>query len=430
MINKYKMQNKFFNLYCLFDVLKMSAFDKMSPQAKQRYQDKQVRKLVRRAYYDVPFYKERFDKAGVHPDEIRTSADLAKLPVLTKEEYRKWMLEELEKPETQYFKKTQTSGSTGIPTTNIYPPKEYAQHYMADFFGWMKGGYNPFWGKTLTRQPGDSSVGTQSIVQKFGILRRECFDTHWEREKIIEKINDYQPDFILCNSSELVYIAQYGLQEDRRIYKPQFYCPNGENIDGNTERILKKVYGDGLINLYGCTEMASFAVKSPGNTGYEIIEDLVTVNVKTEQGIQKSGEGTLLVTPLYSTQYPMLNYEIGDFVTLEYKNGYEYISKISGRKNDVFVWKSGKQTIYKRLEDINMNLKDIYQIRFIQESYEKLKIQVVKDPGTDKTQEELERYLLGLYQKEFEDGVDIVFEWLQVIPPDPNGKIRNMISRL
>ena len=176
--------------------------------------------------------------------------------------------------------------------------------------------------------------------------------------------------------------------------------------------------------------MASFAVKSPGNTGYEIIEDLVTVNVKTEQGIQKSGEGTLLVTPLYRTQYPMLNYEIGDFVTLEYKNGYEYISKISGRKNDVFVWKSGKQTIYKRLEDINMNLKDIYQIRFIQESYEKLKIQVVKDPGTDKTQEELERYLLGLYQKEFEDGVDIVFEWLQVIPPDPNGKIRNMISRL
>lgn len=94
------------------------------------------------------------------------------------------------------------------------------------------------------------------------------------------------------------------------------------------------------------------------------------------------------------------------------------------------IWKSGKQTIYKRLEDINMNLKDIYQIRFIQESYEKLKIQVVKDPGTDKTQEELERYLLGLYQKEFEDGVDIVFEWLQVIPPDPNGKIRNMISRL
>lgn len=430
MINKYFIQDKLFNFYCLYDVLRMCAFDKKSSEAKKAYQDKQIRKLVRRAYYEVPFYKKRFEEAGVHPDDIKTSEDLAKLPVLTKEEYRQWMQSELEKPETQYFKKTQTSGSTGIPTTNIYPPKEYAQHYMADFFGWMKGGYNPFWGKTLTRQPGDGSVGTKSFVQKLGILRRECFDTHWERGKIIEKINDYKPDFILCNSSELIYIAQYGLQEGKAIHKPKFYCPNGENIDGNAERILKGTYGNGLINLYGCTEMASFAVKKPGEIGYEIIEDLVTLNVKTGSKIEKLGEGTLLVTPLYRTQYPMINYEIGDYVTLESKNGCEYISKISGRKNDVFVWKSGKQTIYKQLEDVNMTLKDIYQIRFIQESYEQLRIQVVKDPTTDKRQEELEHYLLSLYQGLFEDGIEIIFEWMSVIPPDPNGKIRNMISKL
>ncbi len=66
--------------------------------------------------------------------------DLVKFPVLTREEYREWMQEELNTEEAKYYKTTQTSGSTGIPTTNIFLPKEYAHHYMADFFGWMRGG--------------------------------------------------------------------------------------------------------------------------------------------------------------------------------------------------------------------------------------------------------------------------------------------------
>ncbi len=427
-MNKYNFQNRLFNFYCLYYLFSMMYNDKRSAESLRKLQNRRLQMLIQRAY-QVPFYKKRFDDAGINPDSIKTKADLYKIPVLTKAEYREWMNRELKNPETRFFNKTQTSGSTGIPTTNIYPPKEYAQHYMMDLWGWMKGGYNPFWGKTLTRQPGDESVGVKSFIQKLGILRRDIFNTYWERDKITEKIINYKPDFLLANSSELIYIAQYIHEQGIDIPKPKFYCPNGENIDGLAEKILKETYGSGLINLYGCTEMASFGVKKPQSDEYEIMEDLVVVNIKRDYENHDDNRGSLLATPLYRMQYPMINYEIGDIVTLREEKGRQYILHIEGRKNDFFIWKNGKKTIYKRLEDINMTLQDIYQIRFIQETDTKLLIQVVKDLKSNKTEEELESYLNNKYKNEFA-GLIIDYEWLSVIPPDPNGKIRNMISKI
>ena len=73
---------------------------------------------------------------------------------------------------------------------------------------------------------------------------------------------------------------------------------------------------------------------------------------------------------------------------------------------------------------------DIFQIRFIQESYESVVIQVVKESGTEKTTEDLEKILLNEFSGEFGDGVTISFEWLDIIPPESNGKIRIMISKV
>jgi len=274
-------------------------------------------------------------------------------------------------------------------------------------------------------------VGSDSIIQKLGLLRRKCFSTKWERDRIVERINEYKPDFILANSSELLYIAQYILNNGIEIYKPRYFCPTGENIDGRTEKILKSVYGEGLINIYGGTEMADFAVRKPGETHYEIIESLASVCIMDDKGKNRRfGNGSLLVTPLFRKRYPLINYEIGDIVELKEIDGEDRIINIRGRKNDVFYWKNGSSTIYKRLEDVNMGLEYIFQIRFIQDSDSSVIIQVVKDSSATKTKRELEQYLDRMYADVFGKDITIKYEWMDVIPPDPNGKIRNMISFL
>lgn len=428
-MNKYDFEMRCFNLYCLIYILEMQIYCKLSAKIQNRIRDYRLRRLIKKAY-KMDFYRKRFDSTGVKPRDIRTVDDLTKLPILTKKEYREWMEKEKKTEEAKHYKLTYTSGSTGIPTTNIYPPKEYAKHYMMDMFCWMRGGYNPFLGKTLTCSPGDSEVGSNTFIQRLGILRRECFSMKWSRGKIIDKINTYKPDFILGYSAELSYIAQYALENSIEVHKPSRYCAGGEHVMGEQKKILEEVFGDGMINYYGCTEMADFAYRSPGENGYHINQDCVALCVETEDGIKRYGSGGILATPLYRIRYPLINYEIGDLVDLQNKDGFDYIEEINGRKQDIFYWDNGERTTHKDIWLVSKQLNDVYQIRFIQETKHLLRIQVVQDKNSKKSINEMERYLLDCYRDIVEDSVEIIFEWLSEIPPDDSGKIRNMISKI
>ena len=423
-MNKIEWQNKCFSVYCLAGLL-LSDHKKTAVQLRA-VQEQRIRRLIKRAY-EVPFYKRRFDQAGVRPEEIRTKKDLAKLPVLTKAEYREWMRVENQNPAAKYFKRTTTSGSTGIPITNIYPPNEYAMQYAIHLFGWLRGGYNPFTGKTLTQEAADEQVGMHMLVQRMGILRRACFQTGWEREQIIDKIRTYQPDMIESNNAELMYIAQYSMEHGLIFPKPRFYTAIGENIDAVSFRTMQKIYGDGLFSFYGCSEMATAAIRYPGKTRFEVLEDIAAVTVREHGKMLEEGTGSLLMTSLYRMQYPMINYEVGDLGVLKIHRGRDYIQKIISRQNDMFVWKSGKKTTWRRLYRLTKNLEDIFQIRFIQESYTLVRIQIVKDVHSVKSEKELEHQISFLLRKEFDQGVVLTYQWLKDMPPDPNGKIRNMI---
>ena len=52
------------------------------------YQDEKVRNLVSYAYHNVPFYHEQMRERRLLPQDIRGTSDLAKLPILTKEDVR------------------------------------------------------------------------------------------------------------------------------------------------------------------------------------------------------------------------------------------------------------------------------------------------------------------------------------------------------
>ena len=79
-----KLERKLVNVLLFFDLFKMKTKIPTDFRGVMHTQDKRVQKLVKRAY-EIPFYKKRFDEAGVKPEDIRTGDDLSKLPLLTKD---------------------------------------------------------------------------------------------------------------------------------------------------------------------------------------------------------------------------------------------------------------------------------------------------------------------------------------------------------
>ena len=280
-----------------------------------KLQNKRVHELMKAAY-EIPFYRARFEQSGTTPDDYHCAEDLYKFPLLTKDQLRDWMDEEAEKdPEKyKYWHVSPTSGSTGRPLRVLISPREYAW-VTANWLRTMGyGGFNPFTGKTMSRP--NSLHGPvkeyDSFVQKLGILRRKYMsDTIRERvdtQTLVNEINAYEPDYLYNHKNLLMRIAKYVKENDIYMWKPSFYTPFGEMLDDPSRELLQEVFGPGLIDAYGMGETGSCVVRIPGRKYYQVNSDLFVVNVYNADLTGPALKGMAVITPLYKTELPLINY--------------------------------------------------------------------------------------------------------------------------
>ena len=63
-----------------------SEFDSVEIRKQQQW--KKIKKLIDHAYRNVPFYRNKFNSAGINPDDIKDEQDFRRIPITTKNELR------------------------------------------------------------------------------------------------------------------------------------------------------------------------------------------------------------------------------------------------------------------------------------------------------------------------------------------------------
>ncbi len=423
------LDRKLLSVHIFLDLFKMQTRLPMNYKKAKKTQDKRVKDLVKKAY-EIPFYKERFESAGITPLDINCAEDLSKLPLLTKDELREFMKSEDKTGKYDLWYHDRTSGSTGNPLMLLFSPREKAYN-MANWFRVMLlCGYNPFFGKTMSPVSTHSQSGTQkTVLQKFGILRREFLDNSKSEEEIIEHINSYKPDFLYTNKSTLMKIALYAKAHSLEIYKPKYFCPTGEKLDDNAKKLLREAFGDNLIDSYGTTETGAVLTKFSDDGCYITNEDSFAVNIYDDGG-NLADEGRIVITPLYCTDLPIINYVIGDRVKSEIIDGHRVITEIEGRLNDYIKHSDGSVTTYFEMNKFLGEFDEVIQIRFIQKSYGLIRVQCVKNKDKNTDIKDIENCLSEELNKKFKEKITLEFEWLDSIPPEENGKLRVIVSEV
>ncbi len=424
------LQRKMVNILLFADLFKMKTKIPKDFTAVKKIQDKRVRKLVKKAYR-IPFYRKRFKEAGVKPSDIRTGDDLSKLPLLTKDELRAWMNEEARKPKYRQWYHDTTSGSSGVPLMLLVSPKEKAYNMANWFRVMMVAGYNPFFGKTMSRKSAHSiSGGHDTFLQRFGILRRGFVAQYDPEPEIVKQINAYKPDFLYMNKSEFMRICLYCKQNGVRLAKPKYYCPTGEKIDDTARKLFREILGPGIIDSYGTAETGAAMVRLFSSKEYVVHNDSFVVNIYDENN-KPAKEGNIVVTPLYKTDLPLINYAIGDRGTCEVRDGVRFITSVQGRMNDFFRYETGEVTTFFEIAPIIAHYDDIFQIRFIQETWNKIHIQCVQNKELSKRSlPEIEKDLTEKLNAKFKHPFEIEYEWMDSIPPDQNGKLRMIVCKV
>lgn len=425
-----KYEKKLINFLILADLPKMKLSIPSDFTKVKKIQDRRVRKVVKAAY-KIPFYKAKFDALNIKPCDIKCADDLSRLPLLYKDELREWMKEEEKNPKYKYWYRDTTSGSSGVPLMLLVSPKEKAYNMANWFRVLLCAGYNPFFGKTMSRISAHSVTGEhEAFFQKLGILRRGFLNQYAPEADMVKQINNYKPDLLYMNKTEFMRLCLFCKNNNVSLYKPKFYCPTGEKIDESARTLFREILGENIIDSYGTAETGACMVKLGDAAEYTVHNDSFVVSVYDDND-QPADEGRIVVTPLYKTDLPLINYVVGDKVGSEVRNGVRFVHGVQGRLNDTFKYETGEVTTFFEIAPIIAHCDDLMQIRFIQEDYHSITVQCVHNPSeTGRSKEQIEADLSEALNSKFKHPFNITYQWMELIPPDDNGKLRMIVNKI
>ncbi|HJV00031.1 MAG TPA: phenylacetate--CoA ligase, partial [Burkholderiaceae bacterium] len=99
----------------------LEPIERASKDELQALQLQRLQWSLRHAYDNVPHYRAAFDAAGVHPDDLKSLADLARFPFTGKKELRdNYPFGMFAVPREQVVRVHASSGTTGKPTVVGY----------------------------------------------------------------------------------------------------------------------------------------------------------------------------------------------------------------------------------------------------------------------------------------------------------------------
>ncbi|MGL4495610.1 MAG: phenylacetate--CoA ligase, partial [Beijerinckiaceae bacterium] len=166
-----------------------------------------LKATLQKAYAHVPHYRKSFDAAGVHPDDLKSLADLAKFPFMGKAELRdNYPFGLFAVPREQVARVHASSGTTGKPTVvgytkadidtwaNLVARSIRASGGRPGMICHIAYGYGLFTGG-LGAHYGAERLGCTVIPISGGMTDRQ-----------VALIQDFKPDIIMVTPSYMLAI--------------------------------------------------------------------------------------------------------------------------------------------------------------------------------------------------------------------------------
>lgn len=290
----------------------------------RQHQLESLRKLVEHVYNKVPFYKKKFDEAGVRPEDIKTLEDIRKLPFTTKYELREtYPYGLVAAPMEEIVEVHASSGTTGTPVVDAYTEKDIdiwsdAMARTLAMAGTTPGdvvqnayGYGLFTGG-LGVHYGTRRIGAHIIPISAGNTQRQ-----------ITVMRDFGTTILTCTPSYSLYLAEAAKEMgvDFRKLKMKAGCFGAEPWSDNMRDEIEEKLNLSAHDIYGLTEIIGpgVAAECEAKNGLHINEDYFfpeVINPDTGEVLPDGEKGELVFTTLTRTGTPIIRYRTRDITYL------------------------------------------------------------------------------------------------------------------
>jgi len=175
----------------------------------KRIQDRKLRKLIRHSYEKVPYYRQLFDSIGLKPEDIQSTEDLPKLPILTKKIIKSFPLQQTIAAGVDINKcfVVKTSGSTAIPLHIYYNWRDARIIGMTLVRTLLTYGVKP-WYKVVEFSGSNDLPKKRRIFDHWGIWRKWELSAWQEPESWIKILQKWKPQVMVGFSMTLKLLAE------------------------------------------------------------------------------------------------------------------------------------------------------------------------------------------------------------------------------
>jgi phenylacetate-CoA ligase len=317
----------------------------------KKLQLQKLKEQVKYCYENSSFYRKKFDKIGLKPEDIQSLDDLQKIPFTVKSDLRdNYPFGMVASKSDDIVEIHASSGTTGNPIIGAYTRSDMDmwQELMARSIYTTGGrrqdvihiayGYGLFTGG-LGFHYGAQKVGAKIVPASGGMTQRQ-----------IKLMKDLDVTILACTPSFAVFIAETMAQEGiipQKDLKLRIGMFGAEPWSDKIRERIEKEMGIQAFDVYGLTELCGpgVSIECSEHKGLHIWEDhfiVETIDPDTGKVLPAGKEGELVFTALSKTGLPILRYRTRDISKIDTDKcacgrTHARMHRVHGRSDDMLI---------------------------------------------------------------------------------------------
>ena len=363
----------------------------LSGDALRSFEVEHLRATIQAAATDVPYYRKLFEQLEIQVDDMRLPEDLARLPVLTKNDIRTAGESMVSENRRGLRVSGSTSGTTGTP---IWLHQDLESINREHAFIWrqlvwagMKPGDRRVWLRGDMIVPADQKSGEFWRLNRADhMLMMSSFHlSDASARSYIEAIEEYDPVVIQAYPSSITFLAAW-MENNQAKYRGKALrgvVTSSETMNAESQALVSRAFGCKVFDWYGLAERVA-AIGTCDHGRYHVVCDYAHAEfLPAEDGLHE-----IIGTGYNNFTMPLIRYRCGDLVRLAPTGeacgcgrSFPLVEEIIGRADDAIKLPDGRQIAACLAGNVFRGVPGILQGQIRQDTRERLDLYVVPTPA-------------------------------------------------
>ena len=418
-------------------------FPYRSIAAIERAQRRRIRSMIRHAYETVPYYRMTMDRLGLSPANVKSAADLARLPLIDRQAVQRDPRHFVSRAfPLEHCRRVQTGGSSGAPLTAFHaPPGLRATGYgerwqpLRDALAGRR--WRPrvlFIASPMSAQRAAAHAIAQRILLPKWIRRQSREMSLLDPPaKALAAMNEFRPHVVHSYGSYLEALFVHAYESGADFHRPGVVVYAADALPESARRLISETLGIPVLSHYGAVEASPMGFECEAHRGYHLNVDLHPVRIADEAGedVADGESGEIVVSNLVNRGTVLLNYRLGDVARFlsgpcPCGRSLPMISFLEGRPGDWVATRSGERMHPQGVRTLFTDEQEIRRYQVTQRSLTHFAVVLVTATRCDR--ERLEGRLAKKFAERLGAGTTIEVSFATDLPRTRLGKVRTVIG--